>query len=204
MVRRSSPSTPSAVAALPRATWEETLEAEPVDRHPGHRQRHEHRGRPRNARHTHPARDRGAHEAVPGVRDRRHPGIRHDDDAATYEQLLDELGRALRLVVLVVGQHAAGGLDLEGLAEATQPTGVLGGDDVGRAQLFGQTGRRVARIADGGGCQDEDTTATGAAAARTAPGAAAAVVAHGRDPRTVPSVQPRSAQVGRSGRPDLG
>ena len=39
----------------------------------------------------------------------------------------------------------------------------IGGDDVGRAQLFGPTGPRVARIADGGGCQDQDTTATGAA-----------------------------------------
>lgn len=46
-------------------------------------------------------------------------------------------------------------MDAEGLGEAAQPAGVLGGDDVGALQLGGEPGRGVGGVADGGACEYE-------------------------------------------------
>ena len=105
---------------------------------------------------------------------RRYPGSDTDgipasvttSDAVALAQPLDELGGALGLVVLVEGDDPAGGVDVEVLAEPAQPAGVLGGDDVGEAQLVGEAGRGVPRVTDRGRCQHQHAAAHGSILAR--------------------------------------
>jgi hypothetical protein len=125
-------------APLAGLARQEALEAEPVHGHTGDRQGHENRARPGHAGHRDPDPDRGAHQPVPGVRDRRHPGIRHKDDAVTLEEPVDELARPGRLVVLVVADRLATRLDLEVGGEPTQPSGVLSSQHVGPGQLVAE------------------------------------------------------------------
>ena len=58
--------------------------------------------------------------------------------------------------MLVVAEDRPGGADLEGGAQAAQPPGVLGRDDVRAGDLLREPGRGVPRVADGGGREDED------------------------------------------------
>ena len=66
---------PRGARAAPRLARQEALEAEPVDRQPGDRQRRRHRGRPRHRGDGHAGVDRGPHQPVAGIGDRRHSGV---------------------------------------------------------------------------------------------------------------------------------
>ena len=55
--------------------------------------------------------------------------------------------------------HPAGGVDVEVLAEPAQPAGVLGGDDVGEAQLVGEARGGIPGVADRGRCQHQHAAA---------------------------------------------
>ena len=63
------------------------------------------------------------------------------------------------LVVLVVASTDPPGLIAQVAAEPAQPPGVLGGDHVGGGELLRQPRGGVARVADGGGREDEDAGA---------------------------------------------
>ena len=70
------------------------------------------------------------------------------DDKAVA-QALDEGGGALGLVVLVEGQDATRGVDVEVLAEATQAAGVLRGDERNLAEDPEGTQGDVFQVSDG-------------------------------------------------------
>lgn len=136
-----------------RLSRKEALEAETVDGQRGQGKSREHCGR---------AGDRGdldvllhgcGHEPVAGIGDGRHPGVRDQQDAGTAGQCLDEFGRTGRLIALEVGHDPPRGVDAERLREAAQPSGVLGGDHIGRLQFGGEAWRGVRHIADGGSCE---------------------------------------------------
>ena len=78
-------------------------------------------------------------EPVPGVGDRWHAGVGDDQDAQAGAGGLEQLGGALALIVLVEGDDAPSGLDVEALGQGPQPAGVLGGDEVGLLQGATQT-----------------------------------------------------------------
>ena len=140
---------------LPRLAREEALEAEPVDRHTGDGERHEHRARPGDTRHRHPDLDGGADQPVPRIRDGRHPRVGDEDDAVALEEPVHQLTGPRRLVVLVVAQRPAPQLDLEVRGQSAQPAGVLRGEHVGAGQLVAQPRRGVPRVPDGRGREDQ-------------------------------------------------
>ncbi len=94
-------------AALPRLARQEALEAEPVDRQPGHRQRGQHGGRTRDGGHRDAPLDGRRDQPVAGVGDRRHPGVGDEQHPLAALQRLDEHRGARRLVALEVGHHPA-------------------------------------------------------------------------------------------------
>ena len=77
-------------AALARLAGQEALEAEPVDRQPGHGQRGEHRGRAGDGGDRDAALDRGGHQPVAGVGHRRHPGVGDQQHPLAGLERLDE------------------------------------------------------------------------------------------------------------------
>ena len=141
--------------ALTRLAWEEAVEAEPVHRQARHRERHEHGARSRDAGDAHPGLDRSGDEAVARVGDGRHTGVGDDDDARAGDKALDEVGRAGRLVVLVVADDRPARRDREVGEQSPQAAGVLGRDDVGGGELLREARRGVAGVADRGGREDE-------------------------------------------------
>ena len=76
----------------------------------------------------------GTDEPVAGVGDRWHAGVGDDQDAKAGAGGVEQLGGAIALIVLVEGDDAPVGLDAEALRQGAQPTGVLGGDEVGLLQ----------------------------------------------------------------------
>ena len=148
-VRCSCSSAAEPAGPLARLAWQEALEAEPVDRQAGDRERGQHRRRAGDAGDGDVPLDGRRDEPVARVGDAGHAGVGDQHDAvATEERLQQGLGAEV-LVALEVGHHPAGDLDPEVGGQAPQPPGVLGRDHVGALQLGGEPGRGVVGAADG-------------------------------------------------------
>ena len=142
-------------APLPRPARQESLEAEAVGGQSGQGQGGQHRRGARCDRDGHLLAHRRLDEPVPGVGDRWHAGVGDDQDTQAGAGGLEQLGGALALIVLVEGDDAPSGLDVEALGQGPQPAGVLGGDEVGLLQGATQPQRGVGDIADRGGGQGD-------------------------------------------------
>jgi hypothetical protein len=129
----------------------EALEAEPVGRQPGQRQRGGHRRRAGQAG----DRKSGGHarrdQTEPRIGYRWHAGVCHHQHGLAGPDGIQQPWHPVRLDGLVVADHPAGHRDPERGGQGPQPAGVLCGHDVGRAQGLDQPFRRVARVAQRGG-----------------------------------------------------
>ena len=142
-------------APLPRLARQEPFKAEPVGGQPGQGQGGQHRRGARCNGDRHLLTHRRLDEPVPGVGDRGHPGVGDHQDAQAGAGGPEQLGGTLALIVLVEGDDAPSGLDVEALGQGPQPAGVLGGDEVGLLQGATQPQRGVGDIADRGGGQGD-------------------------------------------------
>ncbi len=112
---RSSPATAaSRRARSPRLAWQEALEAEPVDRQSGDRERGQHRGGAGDAGHRDVVLDGGRDQAVAGVGDARHPGVGHQHHPVAGQQGLEQRLGPQVLVALEVGDDPTRDLDARG------------------------------------------------------------------------------------------
>ena len=91
----------------PGLRGQEPLEAEPVHRQAGDRERGEHRRRARDAGDRDARLDRRGHQPVAGVGDARHAGVGDQHDPVAAEERLEQRLGAEVLVALEVGHHPA-------------------------------------------------------------------------------------------------
>ena len=140
--------------------WQESLEAEPVRGQPGQGQRDQHRGRAGDDADGNAGGDRGRHQAVARVGDRRHPRVADHDHRPPGQQVHQQRLGAGRLVAVEVGEHPGRALDAEPGQQGAQPPGVLGGDDVGLGQRPAQRRGRVVEVADRGSGQHQPSPVT--------------------------------------------
>ena len=127
--------TPGPLAGLAR---QEALEAEPVDRQPGHGERGQHRRRAGYGDHVDARLQRRDDEPVARVGDARHARVGDQQHPLAGQHRLDQGGGARRLVALEVGHHPTPDGHAEVARQPRQPAGVLGGDHVGRGELVGE------------------------------------------------------------------
>lgn len=136
-------------APLARLRRQKSLEAESIRRDPGHGQRRRDRGRSGNRSYLDTGRCRATHEIEARVRQQRRPGVAYERHHLAGLQTREQGLAALTLVVGMQGNQ--GFLQSEGGEQLSAPSGVLGGDDVGRGERIPRPRRHVGEITDGRG-----------------------------------------------------
>ena len=111
------------------------------------------RGRPGQHGHRDARIERRPHDSRPRIGDARHAGIGDERDPLPRLEPRQELRRAGRLVVLVVGEEPR--LDAVPLEEPARVSCVFAEDDVGSTQLGEQAQRHVVEVPDGSGADRE-------------------------------------------------
>ncbi len=139
---------------LPLLARHEALEREPVGRQARDRERHEHRGRPRERGDGHPPRRGLRNEGVARIAHGRHPRV------AEHQHVLprcdpDELCGALLLVVVVERDEPGPVRDPERGEEPLGRARILCGDDRGVLERLHETPRGIPEIADRRGREDD-------------------------------------------------
>ena len=146
--RRATTSAPSACAGrTPRSRTSPTAGR--------HRQRRRHRRRTGQAADRQAAVDARRHQPIARIADQRHPRVADQQDRRTRRDLGDQRRHPRRLVLVVQADHLACGFDGERLGQGAYPPGVLGGDHVGAAQRADQPCRRVRRLTERRGADEQ-------------------------------------------------
>ena len=140
--RQLAPQLPQPLLAARQEPEEAVLLGDEPRRH----QRRLDRRRPRQHRHLDACLERRPHEARARIGDARHPRIRHESHALAAGEPRQDLGRALRLVVLVIGDEPR--LDPVTLEQAARVPRVLAEDDIGRRELGEDAKRHVLEVPD--------------------------------------------------------
>ena len=147
-----------------------------------------------------PRGDAPLHEDVAGVADQRHPGVRHQRDHRAVPHAVDELGRPLALVVLVVGDERR--LHAVALEQDAGAARVLAGDHVGVAQRRQHAQGHVLEVPDRRRADHQPAGLTTARASSRASTAAPIMPASAPKPppRRAPCRAPAAARAGASPR----
>ena len=93
--------------------------------------------------------DAGSDEAVAGIGNSRHPGIRDECDVEPLGDAVGEFAATRGFVVAVQADERF--FYAEMLEEESAVAGILGGDEVGCAKRFDRTECDILTVADGGG-----------------------------------------------------
>ena len=124
----------------------ETLEAEPVRRQPGDRQRGGHRRRARQTGDRQPRRDAGRHQPVARVVDQRHPGVADHQHGGAG--LTSSTGRARAASFWSNRLTTRPAIFTPATAPGCAPAGVLGGHHIGAGQRVDQPFRCVGGLTE--------------------------------------------------------
>ena len=124
------------------------FESESCDRQPGQDQRRKSRGRAGQACDVDVGLVGFAHQTKPGVTDRRHPGVGHDEHPSTRGCPLDQLRHPRGFISLVEGHDLTLRINIKPRQQRTQAPGVLRCDHIARCQGVHKSGGCIAGVTD--------------------------------------------------------